>query len=105
MNIKEPTNYETFDDLPEWMRDRQEAHKAQRVYAWSVAREANELSKSINTQFFNMANENELMFFYWHQIKELINAFSRLCEHSQAVHLIEKNRREIHESQSDGNPF
>ena len=105
MNIKEPTYYETFDDLPEWMRDRQEAHKAQRLYAWRVAHEALELSKSVNAQFLNSANNNEIMFFYWDQIKELINAFSRLCEHSQAVHLIEKNRREIHESQSDGNPF
>ena len=48
MNIKEPTNYETFEDLPEWMRDRQEAHKTQRLYAWRVAHEAAELSKSVN---------------------------------------------------------
>jgi len=105
MNIKKPTYYETFDDLPEWMRDRQEAHKTQRLYAWRVAHEALELSKSVNAQFLNSANNNEPMFFYWDQIKEVINAFSRLCEHSQAVHLIEKNLREIHESQRDGNPF
>ena len=105
MNIKEPTYYDKFDDLPEWMRDRQEAQQAQRSYAWSVAREALELSKAVNTQFYNLADKNELMFFYWGQIKDLIHAFSRLCEQTQAVHLIEKNLREIHESQRDGNPF
>ena len=105
MKIKEPKYYETFDELPEWMRDRQESHKAQRMYAWSVAHEALELSKAVNTQFLNLADKNEPMFFYWGQIKELIHAFSRLCEHTQAVHLIEKNLREIHESQRDGNPF
>jgi len=105
MKITEPTNYETFDDLPEWMRDRQEAHKAQRLHAWRVAHEALELSKAVNAQFLNSGHYNELMFFYWDQIKELVNAFSRLCEQTQAVHLIEKNLREIHESQRDGNPF
>ena len=105
MKITEPTYYETFDELPEWMRDRQEAHRAQRLYAWRVAHEALELSKSVNAQFLQMADNEKLMFFYWQQVTELINAFARLCEHSQAVHLIEKNLREIHESQRDGNPF
>jgi len=105
MKIKEPTYYETHADLPEWMQDRQEAHKAQRMYAWSVAHEALELSKAVNTQFLKMADKDELMFFYWGQIKELIHSFARLCEHTQAVHLIEKELQEIHESQRDGNPF
>ena len=105
MTIKKPAHYETFDHLPEWMRDRQEAHRAQRLFAWRVAHEALELSKSVNAQFLHMADKNEPMFFYWEQVTELISAFSRLCEQTQAVHLIEKNLREIHESQRDGNPF
>jgi len=103
--IKEPTKFETFDDLPEWMRDRQEAHEAQRLCAWSVARQANILAQDVVSQFLHFTNRDESMQFSWYQMRDLIRMYSRLCEYTQAVNLIEKNLRELHDAGSDEKPF
>ena len=103
--MREPKEFKTLEDLPEWMQDRVESHEAQRLLAWRLAREANELSQVVASQFLDFTNNDEPMDFSWRHIEPLVNTFALLCEYTQAVQLIEKGLQEIHESQRDGDPF
>lgn len=103
--MREPKEFKTLEDLPEWMQDRQESHEAQRLLAWRVAREANELSQVVASEFVSFTNDHKPMRFSWRQIEALVGAFRQLCEYTQAVNLIEKELRELHDAGSDDKPF
>lgn len=103
--MKEPKEFKTLEDLPEWMQDRQESHEAQRLLAWRVAKEANELSQVVTSEFLDFTNDHKSMRFSWSQIEALVGAFRQLCEYTQAVNLIEKELRELHDAGSDEKPF
>jgi len=103
--MREPKEFKTLEDLPEWMQDRQESHEAQRLLAWRLAREANELSQVVASQFLSFTNDDKPMDFSWRHIKPLVDTFRLLCEYTQAVQLIEKELRELHDAGSDEKPF
>ena len=103
--MREPKEFKTLEDLPEWMQDRVECQEAQRLLAWRVAREANELSQVITSEFYDFTNDHKPMRFSWRQIESLVNAFRQLCEYTQAANLIEKELRELHDAGSDEKPF
>ena len=103
--IKEPKQFATFEDLPEWMQDRQDAIEAQRSYAWRVAHDLADLSKRITTEMITSMQADKQMVFTWWGIQELIRKYAMLCEYSRAVELIEQELKDLHESQADGNPF
>ena len=103
--IKEPKQFATFEDLPEWMQDRQDAIEAQRSYAWRVAHDLADLSKRITTEMITSMQADKQMVFSWWEIEDLVRRYARLCEYTQAVKLIEQELRDLHESQADGNPF
>jgi len=103
--MREPREFKTLEDLPEWMQDRQESQEAQRLLAWRVAKEANELSQVVASQFLDFTNNHKPMQFSWRQIKTLVDTFRQLCEYTQAANLIEKELRELHDAGSDEKPF
>lgn len=104
--LRKPRVFFNVEDLPDDMQDRQNVIYLQRMYAKEVGRKANDLSKEIVHQAFRSMSSDSQMYFCWSEsIANMMESYVRLCELSDALYIIERDLRDIHESQKDDKPF
>ena len=104
--MHKPRQFRTFEELPEKLQDRQEVIKWQRTYAEAFSINANALAAEVTRQAFTSMEADKQMYFCWtEKVEQLVMYYRMLCEHSEALVLIEQELSDIHESQKDSLPF
>ena len=90
MSVREPEMFLNFEELSEYMQDREEVTKRQRILARTVSIKALEIAEKVNREAINSVQYDREMYFSWAAMKDLIDAYVLLCEHSSALDILKK---------------